>query len=713
MDKTSRIGGLAVALLSGLLAMKGSGFLGGKIRVENPAVWSDQAASVPTTSEDAMWGSRDAPVTLVVFSDYLCPYCQKLESTVEELKQKYGPYDLRIVFKHAPIVHDKAVAAHIAAAKVLMLGGTDRFWRFHARAFEQGDAPPDTLASWAKDVGIEPAQFNDAEVTRRASEKVAADMSLAKESLGLRAFPASFVNGIMVRGAKGAPEFEKIIDDQLDQARSLRADGVRADQIYVTLSARNRPSPAGSPAPKSPAPRSSAASPSDPDGEEPPTDDAATKEDAKAPSEDLLKSQVYVGTSPVRGPADAVATIVEFGNFECPFTSQATTTLKEVEAQYTGKVRVVFKHRPLSYRLRGTAASVVAEMAHLDKGNDAFWAAHDALFALERAAHAAGNGDPFSVDALVKVGMDVGLDGPTVREAVSDADPSTPAYDAPASAQKYIAVIEADADVADAIDAEATPLFLVNGKRINGAQPADKFQKVIDAELSAAQALLDRGVAPARLYDELMATIKPPRAPTIKLIDRAPEDAPWRGAEDAKVEFHIFSDFQCPFCRQVGTTLQVLEKLYGKQVRFVWRDRPISKHDLAPMASNAAHEAMAQRGNDAFWAFHDELFKLDPKADFNRASFEKIAENQGLDMAAFKAALSSNKHQQVIDAEIARADRYGISSTPGFVITFADHQGQLEGFHTSGAITPSKFKRLIRLALAIASGSKPIPPPPP
>lgn len=709
MDKTSRIGGLAVALLSGLLAMKGSGFLGGKIRVENPAVWSDRAASVPTTSDDAMWGSRDAPVTLVIFSDYLCPFCQKLESTVEELKQKYGPYDLRIVFKHAPIVHEKAVGAHIAAAKVLMLGGTDKFWRFHAHAFEQGDASPETLTGWAKDLGIDPTQFNDAELTRRATEKVATDIALAKEGLGLRAFPASFVNGITVRGAKRAPEFEKIIDAQLDEARALRAQGMRADEIYVALSSKNHAAPTGPAPPKSPAPNASG-EPSDPESDEPPPADTP-KEGAKGPSEDSLKVRIDVGTSPVRGPMDAVATIVEFGNFECPFTSQATGTLKEVEAQYAGKVRVVFKHRPLSYRMRGTAASVVAEMAHLDKGNEAFWAAHDALFALERSAHAANNGDPFSVDALVKIGTDVGLDGAAVREAVTDADPSTPSYDAPPAAQKYMAVIEADGEIAEELDAEATPQFFVNGKRINGAQPAEKFAKVIDNELGSAQALLDKGVAPAKLYEEIMATVKPPPAPAIKLIERAPEGAPWRGAEGAKVELHIFSDFQCPFCRQVGTTLQVLEKLYEKEVRFVWRDRPISKHDLAPMASNAAHEAMAQRGNDAFWAFHDELFKLDPKVDFNRAGFEKIAEKQGLDMSAFKAALDSNKHQQVIDAEVARADRYGIASTPGFVITFAEHDGQLEGFHTSGAIAPSKFKRLIRLALAIADGSKPVPAP--
>ena len=62
--------------------------------------WSDAAASVPVSSKDAMWGSRNAPVTIVMFSDYNCGFCKRVEGTIEKLKHQYGKDKLRVIWKN-------------------------------------------------------------------------------------------------------------------------------------------------------------------------------------------------------------------------------------------------------------------------------------------------------------------------------------------------------------------------------------------------------------------------------------------------------------------------------------------------------------------------------------------------------------------------------------------------------------------------------------
>src|SRR6185436_8573478 len=77
-------------------------------------VWSDEDAAVPISSKDPMWGSRKAPVTMVVFSDFECPFCSKVEATITQLKEKYGPDKLRVIWKSNPLpFHQNARPASV------------------------------------------------------------------------------------------------------------------------------------------------------------------------------------------------------------------------------------------------------------------------------------------------------------------------------------------------------------------------------------------------------------------------------------------------------------------------------------------------------------------------------------------------------------------------------------------------------------------------
>ncbi|NUP08688.1 MAG: thioredoxin domain-containing protein [Polyangiaceae bacterium] len=703
MKPTLAVMGFVLCFIAGALAMWGTGGSGSSAKIVNPAFWDDSASSVPTTSDDPIWGSRSAPVTIVLFSDYQCPHCKNLEPTIDALKKTYGPQKLRIIFKHAPIVHAKARVGHEASARVYYAAGSDAFWSFHRRAFENGQAlTPENFESWARDAGVDLAKFNDPAIAQRASEKVTADLALAR-SLGIRGTPNALVNGVPVKGNQPIDVFRTIIDQELEAAQALISAGTPADQVYIKRSLHNRPKvETASTAPV--ATTTASAEPAKIEEPEKPKDRGKVQED------DATVYQVGLGKAPSKGPADALVTIVQFGNFECRYSSQVEPTVEDVLAQYKDKVRLVWRHRPLPYLRRGIPASLVAEIARAEKGDAGFWAAHKALFDAEKTGHAEKSKDVFSEAGLLSIAKGLGLDEAKVKPVITDADPSTPRFDPPPAAKPYMAAIEADTDAADDLEAEATPHFYINGRRLVGAQSMEKFQKIIDEELAKADALVQAGTAKDGVYHEIMRTAKEPDLPPSRAIEAAPPGAPWLGAENAKVEFHIFSDFECPFCKQATTTIGVVKDLYKDNVKFVWRDRPLEQHATGKLAAVAAREALAQKGSPGFWAFHDELFKVAKTPDFSRDGFEGIAQKQGLDMTAFKDALDKSKYAAEVDKDIAAANAAGITVTPGFVATYAKKGDKLEGFFVSGALTPSKYRRIVKLATAVAEGKKPAPP---
>ena len=108
-------------------------------------------------------------------------------------------------------------------------------------------------------------------------------------------------------------------------------------------------------------------------------------------------------------------------------------------------------------------------------------------------------------------------------------------------------------------------------------------------------------------------------------------------------------------------------KDYGKKVRVVWRNNPLPFHQNAMPAAELAMEAFAQGGSDKFWAMHDKLFEN--QQALSRADLEKYAQELGLDVAKFKAALDSNTHEAKIKADqAARGAKLGARGTPAFFI---------------------------------------------
>ncbi len=651
MNKGTAIVGFFISFLAGMFLMWGvdrrNGVeIGSEEMAAGGPVPDQSAASVPVSSKDPQWGKPTAPVTIVEISDFQCPFCNRVNPTIKAIKEKYGPDKVRVVWKHNPLpFHKQARPAHEAAAAVHALAGNDAFWKFHDSAFANMQALTDeNFEKWAVEAGVDRAKFKAAYSSKKYAAKVDEDLAMAKK-VGATGTPAFRINGVTLSGAQPLEKFTEVIDAQLAEAKKLIASGTKPADVYVTLTNKNQ-----------------AAAP------------AAQNKREEAEEEDKSVWKVPVlDDDPIKGPKDALVTMIIFSEFQCPFCKRVEDTLKQVMAAYPNDVRIVWKDNILPFHPRAKPAAVLARHAYKTRGEKAFWEAHDLLFASQ---------PKLEDDDLKGIAEKVGLRWDDVKAA--------------ADGNKYSDKFEGSMELANDVQARGTPHFFINGVRLSGAQPLDAFKKTIDEQLAKAKGLVAKGVPKAKVYDELMKDAKGPPPPERKEIAAPDAQSPVKGPANAKVTIQVFSEFQCPFCKRVKPTLDELEKEYGGKIKFVWRHMPLAFHADAPLASQAAQEAFAQKGNAAFWKFHDKLFEAQGTEDgLKRPNLEKIAGELGLNMDKFKAALDSGTHKAKVDADMKIGNDAGINGTPAFVIN---------GYYLSGAQPATAFKKLINRALKDAGG---------
>ncbi len=372
--------------------------------------------------------------------------------------------------------------------------------------------------------------------------------------------------------------------------------------------------------------------------------------------------RVPIDDSPVKGPADALVTIVESSDFECPFCKRVSPTLKALEEQYRGKVRFVFKHNPLPFHPRATPAAIASEEARVLGGDAKFWAMHDALFA------AASLDDA----AILQAAKDAGVDPAKVKDAMATG--------------RHKDRLERDARLAQSLGATGTPSFFVNGRKLTGAQPLPAFQALVDEELRKAEELVRGGTPAAQVYAKIMergatstqflpgagavvgaaeaAAPPPPPQPAAAPPSQFREvpvrtDDPARGPADAKLTIVLFSDFQCPFCSRVEPSLAELEKAFPGRVRIVWKHQPLPMHPQALPASLAA-EAAREQGK--FWPMHAKLFAS--QQSLSPEVFSRAAKELGLDTRRFEQSMAARRGEARIQEDQKLAGQVGANGTP-------------------------------------------------
>lgn len=152
---------------------------------------------------DHVRGSTTAPVTMLVYGDYECPYTRELELSVARLRRLDGD-SFRYVFRYFPLreIHPHAQMAAQAAEAVYSLAGQDAFWIMHDALFaNQDDLELDNLERQATAAGVDPSAFRAALETRQITERIERDMRSGRAN-GVNGTPSLFINGERYRGAR-------------------------------------------------------------------------------------------------------------------------------------------------------------------------------------------------------------------------------------------------------------------------------------------------------------------------------------------------------------------------------------------------------------------------------------------------------------------------------------------------------------------------------
>jgi protein-disulfide isomerase len=161
-------------------------------------------------------GVATAPVTIVEFAEFQCPFCMRARPTLEQIRATYKD-QVRFVWKHLPLVsiHSHAMDASIAAEAARNQG---RFWEYHDKLFaNQAHLEPNDLRKYAQELGLDLDQFDKDRDDQKLRTAVLDDMAEAK-SLGVRSTPTFLINGRLVSGAMPFETFSTIIEEELAKA---------------------------------------------------------------------------------------------------------------------------------------------------------------------------------------------------------------------------------------------------------------------------------------------------------------------------------------------------------------------------------------------------------------------------------------------------------------------------------------------------------------
>lgn len=170
-----------------------------------------------TPDPQRMRGSATAPIQIVEFSDFQCPFCRRVQPTLNALVEKYGS-QVALSFRDFPIIELHPMA-HVSAQAARCALAQGKFWEYHNALFADATPRPDRpkLASHAAQIGLDAKAFETCLDTGAHAKSVDEDLQAGLRA-GVSSTPAFFINGIYLSGAQPQAEFERIIDRELKNA---------------------------------------------------------------------------------------------------------------------------------------------------------------------------------------------------------------------------------------------------------------------------------------------------------------------------------------------------------------------------------------------------------------------------------------------------------------------------------------------------------------
>ncbi len=371
-------------------------------------------------------GNADALVTIVEFGDFQCPHCRQVSATVDQVLSRHGP-EVRVVFRHLPLaLHPEAKNAAKAA---LAAARQEKFWEMHDKLFDrQFELAPDKYRVYAGEIGLDLAKFDTDFADPALDERITNDMAVA-ERFGAKGTPSFFVNGRFISGAQPIEAFDSLVREEMDRARRfVERRGHTRKRLYEDMASRFATEV-----------QKEAVTPVPPDSGE--------------------RFTIATDGLPKKGAsAFARVSLIECGDFDCPYCQRATKTIDRIVADYPTQVTLYFLHNPLSFHPNAEPAARAAVAA--DKQGK-FWEMHDKLFSETESRTEAD---------FIRFATELKLDADQFKTDFAAADTAKTVAD-----QKKICADN---------KATGTPSFFVNGRLVEGAQPYETFRAILDAELA-------------------------------------------------------------------------------------------------------------------------------------------------------------------------------------------------------------------------------------
>lgn len=184
------------------------------LQQESNVVIHIEAPRVEVAADGPSKGPEDAPITIVEFSDFQCPYCRRVIPTLDAVMERY-PGQVRVVYRNFPLSNHRR--AKPAAEAALCAGEQDKFWPYHDLLFENARALADEdFKRYATELELDMAAFDSCVADDRNEKQVDVDFREGRDA-GVTGTPAFFVNGLLLSGAKPASDFFRIIDQELER----------------------------------------------------------------------------------------------------------------------------------------------------------------------------------------------------------------------------------------------------------------------------------------------------------------------------------------------------------------------------------------------------------------------------------------------------------------------------------------------------------------
>jgi protein-disulfide isomerase len=177
--------------------------------------------------------------------------------------------------------------------------------------------------------------------------------------------------------------------------------------------------------------------------------------------------KIHLENAPTTGASNAKVTIVEYSDFQCPYCGSAYKTVDLLMQQYQGKVKLVYKHLPLSIHNWAEDAAVDSACVYQQKP-DAFWKVYEYLFANQTSIT-----KETLTDKVLLATKDSGVNAEDLKKCITS--------------RSTLPLVQANMAEAGTLGLSSTPSFIINGHPLVGAQPIEQFKQVVDDALKSAQ----------------------------------------------------------------------------------------------------------------------------------------------------------------------------------------------------------------------------------